>query len=98
MSRPQIRETLFGGPLYPEIHVQTASNNPFALVAAVRLALRQAQVGHPEIDRFTREALSGNDSRTSRRVCRSWVTVGEGGGRSRGCFAVRKENRSGSGN
>ena len=78
MSRPQIRETLFGGPLYPELHVHTASSNPFALVAEVRLALRQAQVGHPEIERFTREALSGKDSRSSRHVCRSWVTVGEG--------------------
>ena len=78
MSRPQIRETLFGEPLYPEIHVHTASSNPFALVAAVRLALRQAHVGHPEIRRFSREALSGSDPRSSLCVCRSWVTV-EGG-------------------
>lgn len=70
MSRPQHRD-----PHYPEIHVRTASDNPFALVAAVRLALRQAQIDHPEIERFTREALSDEDPRASRRVCRSWVRV-----------------------
>jgi len=62
-------------PQYPEIHVHTESDNPFALVAAVRLALRQAHIDHPEIERFSYEALSDNDPASSRRVCRSWVRV-----------------------
>jgi hypothetical protein len=62
-------------PQYPEIHVRTESENPFALVAAVRLALRQAHIEHPEIERFTCEALADDDLKSSRRVCRSWVRV-----------------------
>ena len=62
-------------PHYPEIHVRTASDNPFAWVAAVRQALRRAHIAHPEIERFTSEALSDDDPRSSRRVCRSWVMV-----------------------
>lgn len=64
-------------PIYPQIHVRTESNNPFAWVAAVRLAMRQAQIGHREIERFTEEALEADDPDTSRRVCRSWVEVGQ---------------------
>lgn len=74
MSTAQVTRGFFGEPLYENIRVQTASKNPFALVAAVRLALRQARVGRPEIERFTREALSGDDA-ACRRVCREWVTV-----------------------
>ena len=74
MSTAQVSEGFFGEPLYPDICVQTRSENPYALIAAVRLAMRQAQIGRPEIDRFTREALSGNAAR-SRRVCRAWVAV-----------------------
>ena len=69
------RHPVMSKPQYPEIHVRTESDNPFALVAAVRLALRQAHIEHPEIERFTREALSDDDLRSSRRVCRSWVRV-----------------------
>ena len=64
-------------PQYPDICVHTESDNPFAWVAAVRLALRQARVDHPVIDRFTEEALGEGDPSVSRRVCRSWVRVDE---------------------
>lgn len=64
-------------PIFPEIRVHTASDNPFALVAAVRLALRQADVDLTDIARFTEEALGNGDAETSRHVCRSWVEVDE---------------------
>ena len=62
-------------PHYPEIQVSTASPNPLALVAMIRQALRRAQVGQKEIDRFTEQALSKDDPRWRRRVCRDWVQV-----------------------
>jgi hypothetical protein len=65
-------------PIFPEIHVHTESDNPFALVAAVRLALRRADVGGGDIARFTQEALGNGDARTSRHVCRAWVKVDGG--------------------
>jgi hypothetical protein len=64
-------------PIFPEIHVHTDSDNPYALVAAVRLALRQADVDLGDIARFTEEALGDGDAETSRHVCRSWVEVDE---------------------
>jgi len=62
-------------PHYPDIYVHTESDNPFAWVAAVRHALRRADVEHPEIERFTQEALTQDDPATSRRICRSWVRI-----------------------
>ena len=61
-------------PRYPQIEVCTRSRNPLALVAAVRQALRQADVDKKEIQRFSREALAG-DPRRSRQICRHWVHV-----------------------
>ena len=70
MSEPQN-----SSPQYPGIHVHTESDNPFAWVAAVRLALRQAHVEHPEIERFTCQALDEVDAAESLDVCRSWVRI-----------------------
>jgi hypothetical protein len=64
-------------PHYPEIEVRTASSNPYALIAAVREALRRAHVESREIERFTRQALERGDPDTSRSVCRNWVRVAD---------------------
>lgn len=63
-------------PLYPDIHVRTASRNPLALVAVVRQAMRTARLDHREIERFSEEALSTDDPHRQRRVCEDWVDVG----------------------
>ena len=62
-------------PRYPEIQVRTASRNPLALVAAVRLALRRAHVDPNEIRRFSEEALARARGDSRRRVCARWVDV-----------------------
>lgn len=63
-------------PRYPEIVVRTCSRNPLALVAAIRLAMRRAEVERSEIHRFSAEALRhGEDPNETRKVCRSWVRV-----------------------
>jgi hypothetical protein len=60
---------------YPEIRVQLHSRNPFALVSAVRQALRRYRVGALEIDRFTQEAMSDPEPERMRQVCASWAAV-----------------------
>ncbi len=62
-------------PRYPEIRVRLHSSNPFALISAVRLALRRSRVQAGEIDRFTEEALSSEEPRHMRRVCADWAEV-----------------------
>ena len=62
---------------YPQIRVQTLSENPLALVAAVREELRLARVESEEIDRFSEEALSEAREGEIRDVCRAWVDLGE---------------------
>ncbi len=62
-------------PRYPDIHVRLRSSNPYALISAVRLALRQAEVGEAEVTRFTREALEDEEPRRMREVCDSWADV-----------------------
>lgn len=62
-------------PRYPQIRVHTASRNPLALVAAVRLALRRARVDPGEIRRFSEEALELHEGDSRRRVCARWVEV-----------------------
>lgn len=63
-------------PRYPEIHVRLRSRNPYALVSAVRLALRQARVDEAEVFRFTEEALEAEEPRRMREVCGDWADVG----------------------
>ncbi len=62
-------------PRYPEIQVRLHSRNPFALVSAIRLALRRSHVDAGEIDRFTEEALRDEEPRRVREICRSWAAV-----------------------
>lgn len=58
---------------YPKIRVRTDSENPLALVAAVREELRLARVEASEIYRFSEQALSEKRDEAIREVCRSWV-------------------------
>jgi hypothetical protein len=63
-------------PKYPDITVRLTGEhgNAFAVVGRVQKAMRQAGVGEEEIDRFRKEALSGNyDSLLQ--TCIDWVDV-----------------------
>lgn len=62
-------------PRYPEIHVCLHSSNPFAVISAVRLALRRSRVDSGVIDRFTEEALRCEEPRQMRKVCTDWAEV-----------------------
>ena len=62
-------------PRYPDIHVKLHSRNPYALVSAIRLALRQARVDESEVRRFTEEAMESEEPRQMRQVCGSWADV-----------------------
>ena len=62
-------------PRYPDIQVRLRSRNPYALISAVRLALRQAHVDEAEVLRFTEEALEEEEPRRMRQVCDSWADV-----------------------
>lgn len=62
-------------PRYPDIQVRMHSRNPFAMVSAVRSALRHSRVDADEIRRFTDEALSDEEPVRVRSVCSSWADV-----------------------
>ncbi len=62
-------------PRYPEIHIRLHSDNPFALVSAIRLALRKSRIDQGEIERFTEQALESDEPRKMRRVCSDWAEV-----------------------
>ncbi len=62
-------------PRYPEINVRLRSDNPFALVSAIRLALRRSQVDPGVISRFTEEALANEEPQRMRQVCSDWAEV-----------------------
>ncbi len=66
------------GPLYPEIRICLRSRNRYALVSAIRLGLRRAGARPAEIDRFSQEALSTQDSRSVEEVCSRWVRLDSG--------------------
>ncbi len=61
---------------YPDIEVQLTGNdgNAFAIMGAVRKALRQAKVSAEEIDEYTKQSTSG-DYDNLLRVAMAWVTV-----------------------
>ncbi|MGD2116687.1 MAG: hypothetical protein PVG07_16660 [Acidobacteriota bacterium] len=61
-----------GGPRYPQLRVSLRTENPLALVSAIRLALRRAGTDRTEIERFTRDALASPDPRG---LCRQWVRL-----------------------
>jgi len=61
---------------YPEIEVQLTGNdgNAFAIMGAVRNALKQAKVSPDEIAEYTKQSTSG-DYDNLLRVAMAWVTV-----------------------
>ena len=61
---------------YPEIEVQLTGNdgNAFAIMGAVRKALKQAKVSAEEIAEYTKQSTSG-DYNNLLRVAMAWVTV-----------------------
>jgi len=61
-----------GSPRYPDLRVSLHTDNPLAMVSAVRLALRKAGTDRGEIERFTREALNSPDPQD---FCDQWVRV-----------------------
>jgi hypothetical protein len=65
-------------PRYPDILVESHSQNPLALVAAVREALRLAHVENSEISRFSDQALNTPEPRHVREICREWVILEDG--------------------
>jgi len=62
-------------PRYPKIWVEIESQNPLALVAAVREALRLAHVQSSEISRFSDEAFASESPRDVKKVCKQWVRL-----------------------
>lgn len=62
-------------PRYPDIQVRMHSRNPYAIVSAVRSALRLSRVDADEIRRFTDEALRDEEPLHVRSVCSSWADV-----------------------
>lgn len=67
-------------PRYPKIWVEIESQNPLALVAAVREALRLAHVQHSEISRFSDEALASESPKDVKKVCKQWVRLDQENG------------------
>ena len=61
---------------YPEIEVQLIGKdgNAFAIMAAVRKALKRTEVSADEIAEYTKQSQSG-DYDNLLRVAMSWVTV-----------------------
>lgn len=62
-------------PRYPSVRVILRTRNPFALVSAVRLALRRAGTHPDEIDRFSQEALASENPGGMAEICNRWVKV-----------------------
>ena len=66
-------------PRYPDIHVRLHSRNPFALVSAVRQALRRSEVEENEIRRFSDEAMEVEEPGRMRDVCSRWAEIDDVG-------------------
>lgn len=62
-------------PRYPQIQVRLHSSNPFALVSAVRLALRKSDIDATEIRRFSAEAMETEEPGQMRDVCARWAEI-----------------------
>lgn len=62
-------------PRYPKISVEIESQNPLALVAAVREAMRLAHIQRSEISRFSDEAFATDSPRGIKRICERWVSL-----------------------
>lgn len=65
-------------PRYPQVRVQVCSDNPLALISAVRHALRRAGVPREEIQTFSQQAFAGGRS-DLRTVCQGWARIDECG-------------------
>ena len=63
------------GPFYPQVRVSLRTRNRFALVSAIRHGLRRAGTPHDEIERFSQEALSTQDSGQLHELCNRWVRI-----------------------
>jgi len=63
-------------PKYPKIKVKLVGNdgNAFAILGAVRKAMRKANLPTEELDAFTKEATSG-DYNNLLATCMKWVDV-----------------------
>ena len=63
-------------PKYPKIHVQLTGkdSNAFAIIGAVKHALRRGGVGGAEIHEFVNEATSGDYNNVLQTAMR-WVDV-----------------------
>ena len=62
-------------PLYPKVRVTLRSRNRFALVSAIRQALRRAGTSPGDIETFSREALTTQDPGYFEELCRRWVVM-----------------------
>ena len=62
-------------PRYPQVQVRLHSSNPFAMVSAVRLALRQSDIDAHEIRRFSAEAMETEEPGQMRDVCARWAEI-----------------------
>lgn len=62
-------------PRYPEIQITVHSRNPFALIGAVRQALRQAGVERQEIQEFSRQAFDTDEKEEIERLCGRWANL-----------------------
>ena len=62
-------------PKYPDIEVQLSGNdgNAFAIMGAVKKALKRANVSADEIAEYTKQSMSG-DYDNLLRVAMAWVT------------------------
>lgn len=63
-------------PKYPDIHVTLVGEdgNAFAILGRVQHAMRRAHLTTEEIERFIREATSGDYDHLLR-TCDEWVSV-----------------------
>ncbi len=59
----------------PDLTVALSSSNPWAWVAAIRLALRRAGRPQTEIEEFSDEALEDPRPDAVRKVCERWARV-----------------------
>lgn len=73
-SEHRSRETS-QAPRYPHVHVALYSRNPYAVISAVRHALRRSRIEAAEIVRFTEEAFEVEEPRHMHEVCGSWADV-----------------------
>jgi hypothetical protein len=62
-------------PFYPQLRIVLRSRNRFALVSAIRQALRRAGTSPGEIEAFSREALTTQDPRRFEELCSRWVVM-----------------------